>query len=110
MPLRDSWHRTLVYFGLAEEPDEYDDDPVEPEAVLEDRYRERPNVRRLAGRRRRDEFDDIFAEEGGEDRPIRRQPLALRSVAGGRAAPPRGSAAENEFGVHRDRPTRSSRP
>ena len=24
MPLRDSWHRTLVYFGLAEEPDEYD--------------------------------------------------------------------------------------
>ena len=67
--------------------------------MLEDRYRERPNVRRLAGRRRRDEFDDIFAEEG-EDRPIRRQPLALRSVAGGRAAPSRGSTAENEFGVH----------
>ena len=101
MPLRDSWHRTLVYFGLAEEPDEYgEDEAAEPEAVLEDRYRERPNVRRLAGRRRRDEFDDIFAEEGGEDRPIRPQPLALRSVAGGRAAPPRGSAAENEFGVH----------
>jgi len=36
------------------------------EAELEGRYRERPNVRRLAGsRRRRDEFDDIFAEEGG---------------------------------------------
>ena len=100
MPLRDSWHRTLVYFGLAEEPDEYDDDPIEPEAVLEDRYRERPNVRRLAGRRRRDEFDDIFAEEGGDDRAVRRQPLALRSVAGGRSAPSRGSTAENEFGVH----------
>ena len=100
MPLRDSWHRTLVYFGLAEEPDEYDDgEAAEPEAVLEDRYRERPNVRRLAGRRRRDEFDDIFAEEG-EERAVRRQPLALRSVTGGRAAPSRGSQAENEFGVH----------
>ena len=41
--------------------------------MLEDRYRERPNVRRLAGRRRRDEFDDIFAEEG-EERAVRRQP------------------------------------
>jgi len=100
MPLRDSWHRTLVYFGLAEEPDEYgDDESAEPEAVLEDRYRERPNVRRLTGRRRRDEFDDIFAEEG-EERAVRRQPLALRSVAGGRAVPSRGSQAENEFGVH----------
>jgi cell division inhibitor SepF len=60
MALRDSWHRALVYFGLAEEyRDEYDDAP--PEAEIEDRYRERPNVRRL--RRRRDEFDDIFADD-----------------------------------------------
>ena len=66
MALRDTWHRTLVYFGLAEE----DDYPTEerqlpePEEELEDRYRERPNVRRLESRRRRrDEFDDIFADE-----------------------------------------------
>src|SRR6202011_4700494 len=60
MAFRDSWHRALVYFGLAEEyHDDYDDAP--PEADMEDRYRERPNVRRL--RRRRDEFDDIFAED-----------------------------------------------
>ena len=60
MAFRDSWHRALVYFGLAEEyHDDYDDAP--PEAEIEDRYRERPNVRRL--RRRRDEFDDIFAED-----------------------------------------------
>ena len=58
MSLRDSWHSALVYFGLAEE---YQDDYDEPEADLEDRYRERPNVRRL--RRRRDEFDDIFADD-----------------------------------------------
>jgi cell division inhibitor SepF len=66
MALRDSWHRTLVYFGLAEEyPEElYDEEPVD-EAHMEGRYRERPNVRRL--RRRRDEIDDIFADE---DRPV----------------------------------------
>ena len=63
MAFRDSWHSALVYFGLAEEyHDDFDDAP--PEAEIEDRYRERPNVRRL--RRRRDEFDDIFADE--EDR------------------------------------------
>jgi cell division inhibitor SepF len=60
MAFRDSWHRALVYFGLAEEyHDDYDEAP--PEAEIEDRYRERPNVRRL--RRRRDEFDDIFSDE-----------------------------------------------
>src|SRR5438132_14041202 len=63
MALRDSWHSALVYFGLAEE---YHDDLEEaPEAEIEDRYRERPNVRRL--RRRRDEFDDIFGDEDTAD-------------------------------------------
>src|SRR5581483_10631980 len=64
MAVRDSWHSALVYFGLAEEyhDDDYDDDPpAGAEADLEDRYRDRPNVRRL--RRRRDEYDDIFAED-----------------------------------------------
>jgi cell division inhibitor SepF len=62
MAIRDSWHRALVYFGLAEEyPDGlYDEEPVD-EAQVVGRYRERPNVRRL--RRRRDEIDDIFADE-----------------------------------------------
>ncbi|HEV3318325.1 MAG TPA: cell division protein SepF [Solirubrobacteraceae bacterium] len=77
MAFRDSWHRALVYFGLAEEyHDDYDDElPSEPD--LEDRYRERPNVRRL--RRRRDEFDDIFAD----DEPRARSATALRSVRAG---------------------------
>jgi cell division inhibitor SepF len=69
MAFRDSWHSALVYFGLAEEyHDDYEDDDVAaapgPEAEIEDRYRERPNVRRL--RRRRDEFDDIFSDEDAE--------------------------------------------
>jgi cell division inhibitor SepF len=77
MAFRDSWHRALVYFGLAEEyHDDYDDE-LAPEPDLEDRYRERPNVRRL--RRRRDEFDDIFAD----DEPRARSATALRSVRAG---------------------------
>ena len=79
MALKDSWHRALVYFGLAEEEDpRYE--PVsepEPEAELEDRYRERPNVRRLS-RKRRDDFDDIFADE-----PRGRETRVLRPVGEG---------------------------
>jgi cell division inhibitor SepF len=76
MAFRDSWHRALVYFGLAEEyHDDYDDEfGAGSESDLDDRYRERPNVRRL--RRRRDEFDDIFAE----DEPRGRAATALRPV------------------------------
>jgi cell division inhibitor SepF len=88
MAFRDSWHRALVYFGLAEERAYVDEHEIErqryreaelarererdqrsrsaeePEAEMEDRYRERPNVRRLSSRRRpRDDFDDIFADD-----------------------------------------------
>ena len=79
MALRDTWHRTLVYFGLAEEEDpryEQVREP-EPEIELEDRYRDRPNVRRLQ-RRRRDEIDDIFADE---PRGPARETRQLRPVA-----------------------------
>jgi cell division inhibitor SepF len=79
MALRDTWHNTLVYFGLAEDRDAYEEEEVdarEPEAVLEDRYRERPNVRRLSTRRRRDEIDDIFAD----DSPSESRTRALRPV------------------------------
>ena len=79
MALRDTWHRTLVYFGLAEDRDAYEEEEVdarEPEAVLEDRYRERPNVRRLSTRRRRDEIDDIFAD----DSPSETRTRSLRPV------------------------------
>jgi cell division inhibitor SepF len=92
MALRDTWHRTLVYFGLAEEEDpRYE--PVrepEPEAELEDRYRDRPNVRRLQ-RRRRDEIDDIFADEPrGRGRDTR----VLRPVGGN------GRAGAGDIQVH----------
>ncbi|MGI8593759.1 MAG: cell division protein SepF [Solirubrobacteraceae bacterium] len=108
MAFRDTWHRTLVYFGIAEErddayEDDYDDDqgpaPIpEPEADVEDRYRERPNVRRLTARRRRDEIDDIFAED---DMPSRseRGTRTLRPVGsgggGGGGAGPAGGGGRN---------------
>ncbi len=84
MAFRDSWHSALVYFGLAEEyHDDYDEEAA-PEAEIEDRYRERPNVRRL--RRRRDEFDDIFAEdeaaEGAGRAPRGRSTTVLKPVGG----------------------------
>jgi cell division inhibitor SepF len=84
MAFRDSWHRALVYFGLAEDRDPYEEEEAEayePEAELEDRYRERPNVRRLGTRRRRDDFDDIFADEDDDVRGGR-PTTVLRSVRG----------------------------
>ena len=88
MAVTDLWHRTLVYFGMADEPDdyneEYDDEPdrgrdrdrdrerrASAHEDLERTYRERPNVRRLGPRRRESEFDDIFAEET-RSRPVMR--------------------------------------
>src|SRR4030081_792391 len=92
MAFRDSWHRALVYFGPAEEyHDAYDEEPA-PEAEIEDRYRERPNVRRL--RRRRDEFDDIFGEDEAAEAGTRR---------GGRsttARTPVGTRGNGDVRVH----------
>jgi cell division inhibitor SepF len=85
MALRDTWHRALVYFGLAEddryadEDDHYDE--VEPEAELEERYRAREGVRRVAPRRR-DEIDEIFADEP----PSRARTRVLRPVGNGRTS------------------------
>src|SRR4051794_29275667 len=73
MALRDTWHKALVYFGLAEDHDygpEYEED-FEPETGSEEVFearRERGDqgsVRRLptSRRPRRDEIDDIFADD-----------------------------------------------
>ena len=86
----------MVYFGLAEDRDYYDDDEPEyqePERELESRYQERPNVRRLSSRRRRDEIDDIF----GDDAPSERRTTQLRTVGGTAARPANG---RGEVRVH----------
>jgi cell division inhibitor SepF len=86
MALRDTWHRALVYFGLAEE---YGDEhgPYEPETgaqgelIEAERAPRTSSVRRLDRERRtrRDEIDDIFADEP----PAATRTRVLRSVEGG---------------------------
>src|SRR5260221_3473933 len=64
MALGDLWNRTLVYFGIAEEDDDWEDeDGFAAEESLEQSYRERPNVRRLTPRRRGQDFDDWTESE-----------------------------------------------
>ena len=57
MPFADVWNRTLVYFGIAEEED-WDEDGYVTDEELQRAYAERPNVRRLPRRGRRDEYED----------------------------------------------------
>jgi cell division inhibitor SepF len=84
MAIRDTWHRALVYFGLAEDPEYADHDIYEPETGTERVYESGPpsrsaSVSRLGERRRmRDEIDDIFADD--EPAPRTR---ALRPVDNG---------------------------
>jgi cell division inhibitor SepF len=84
MGLADVWNRTLVYFGIAEEDDDWmDEDGYATEEELERSYRERPNVRRLSPRRRSSDLDD-WTDPGDvapTDRTaVMRPPTRLRSV------------------------------
>jgi cell division inhibitor SepF len=80
MGMGDLWNRTLVYFGIAEEDEDWDEDGYYTNEELERTYGERPNVRRLSPRRRQPEFDDWTESEEAP------QPRTLRERAG-RAAP-----------------------
>src|SRR5947207_12911764 len=67
MGFTDVWNKTLVYFGIAEEED-WDEDGYVTDEDLQRRYAERPNVRRLAPRRRDRELDDWTDPEPTADR------------------------------------------
>ena len=80
MALRDTWHRALVYFGLAEDPDYHEPDLYEPETgshgARTQTFQASPartaTVSRLGDRRRQqDEIDDIFADEAPRARVLR---------------------------------------
>ena len=85
MGFADVWNRTLVYFGIAEEED-WDEDGVATQEELERTYSERPNVRRLAPRRREREYDD-WTDPGEEPAPQARRtqsrPRGLEAVPSG---------------------------
>ena len=80
------WNRALVYFGIAEEDEDWDDD-YSAETSLERSYSERPNVRRLhRPRQKQEEFDDWSDSEQPTAKPApssgRRQGRApLEAVA-----------------------------
>ncbi len=87
MGFGDLWTRTLVYFGIAEEDEDWideDEDGYLAEESLERSYRERPNVRRLTPRRRGQEFDD-WTDSEAERASTQRAP-AVRPSRNARAA------------------------
>jgi cell division inhibitor SepF len=68
MGFADVWNRTLVYFGIAEEDEDWDEDGYATEEELERSYRERPNVRRLSSRRRSQRDFDDWTDPESDDR------------------------------------------
>jgi cell division inhibitor SepF len=79
MGFADVWNRTLVYFGIAEEEDWDEDGYVTEEA--ERTHSERPNVRRLAPRRRSAELDEWSEPESPRQRGVALRPATrLRGV------------------------------
>ena len=84
MALGELWNRTLVYFGIAEEDEDWDDeDGYAAEESLEQTYRERPNVRRLTPRRRGQDYDDWTESQSDSDteRVPAVRPARLRDAA-----------------------------
>jgi cell division inhibitor SepF len=67
MGFADVWNKTLVYFGIAEEED-WDEEGYVTDEDLQRSYAERPNVRRLAPRRRDREFEDWTDPEPANER------------------------------------------
>jgi cell division inhibitor SepF len=92
MSFGDLWNRTLVYFGIAEEDEDYydDDEPYTAEESLEQSYRERPNVRRLTPRnssKSRQGYDDWTDSEevpaaASPERTVRSAPAARQPRPG----------------------------
>ena len=92
MALGGIWLRTLVYFGIAEEDEDWDEDGYVTNEELERTYsdRERANVRRLQPRRRQD-FDDWT--DSGEEAAEAARPRSLGRIQQQR--PTRLQAAPN---------------
>ncbi len=79
MGFSDLWSRTLVYFGIAEEDEYWDEDGYVTNEELERTYSDRPNVRRLP-RRHRDEYDDWTDSDSAPAQPelVRHASRAVR--------------------------------
>ena len=87
MGFADVWNRTLVYFGIAEEDEDWDEDGYVTNEELERTYAERPNVRRLPrldrGRHDYEEWSDT-GETAVAQRPAVVEDYAPRQQASAR--------------------------
>ena len=88
MSLGDVWSRALVYFGIVEEDEYWDEEGFAAEEELDRSYRDRPNVRRLNPRRAaRQDFDDWSDPEASDTarttvlRPTGGRRVPLEAVA-----------------------------
>jgi cell division inhibitor SepF len=84
MGFADLWTRTLVYFGIAEEDDYWDEDGYTTNEELERGYAERPNVRRLP-RRARQSY-----EEWSDSAETVARPAVVEEYAPSPRQPPSG--------------------
>ena len=80
------WNRALVYFGIVEEDEYWDEEAFDAEEELDRGYRERPNVRRLHARRRGQEFDDWSEPDEAQQTAVLR-PSRGERPSGSRRAP-----------------------
>ena len=87
------WSRALVYFGIVEEDEYWDEEAYAAEEGLERTYaeRENANVRRLAPRRGGGEFEDWSEPSVSQGRTAVLRPG--RRPPGGRSTAVRGPAA-----------------
>ena len=92
MAFRDTWHRTLVYFGLAEDREHVRRlrgaaTPASPRRSSRAATASGRTSAACSSRRRRDEIDDIFADDSPSER--RTRAAALGRLGGGTATAPR---------------------
>ena len=95
------WHKTLVYFGLADEDDDYyEDEPPVQQSDVESTYRQRANVRRIEPsprRRSSSDFDDIYSED---DHRLSSRPSAMPSRTAPVRSVPTSSQDQPPVRVH----------
>ena len=92
------WNRALVYFGIVEEDEYWDEEAFDAEEELDRGYRDRPNVRRLHARRRAQEFDDWSDPEDTQRTAVLRPSNAERQGSGRRV--PLEAVASASVRVH----------
>ena len=82
MGVAEVWNRALVYFGIVEEDEYWDEEAFDAEEELDRGYRDRPNVRRLHARRRGPEFDDWSEPDEAARTAVLRPPAGRRAPLG----------------------------